>query len=124
MPGVKFYPAPDDAKVRFSAGASFFCIFGGEPEVLYLNNSNPVYNPATGTYTYPNETGTYHYAMYGLMVSNSVNITVVKHLYISAQISAGFPLSDNRGIAGTTTGLSGIANDPFVQIDAKFGYRF
>ena len=124
MPGVKIYPEPEDEDVRFSAGASFFCIFGGEPEVRYLNNSNPIYNPSTGTYTYPNETGTYHYAMYGLMVSNSVNITVVNHLYISADISTGFPLSDNRKIPGTTSGAALVPDDQFVQIGFKFGYRY
>ncbi len=119
MPGIKFYPAPDRIKVRYSIGASFFCIFGGEPYEVYDNYNNGSYNPTNGTTYYP--TGTYHYAMYGLMFSNSVNITATRHLYMAIDLGAGIPFSDNRyANNGETLGIP----VPFIQIGFKIGYRY
>ena len=119
MPGIKFYPAPDRYRVRYSLGASFFCFLGGEPAAVYDANSvTGNYNPATGTYTYA--AGTYHYTMYGFMLSNSVNIAATKHLVMGIGLGAGFPVSDNRYAAGESLGIP----VPFIQFGFKIGYRY
>ncbi len=108
-PGVKFYPAGINKSVRYSFGASLFCAFGTEPQGVYDYNST-------------SPTATYHYAMTGLMISNSVNISVARHLYMALDLSAGVPFSDNRH----TTNYNSFADIPvpFLQFGFKFGYRY
>ena len=119
MPGVKFYPAPDRTRVRYSLGASLFCILGGEPGAVHdANSATGNYNPSTGTYVY--SSGTYHYAMYGFMLSNSVNITATKHLFMSIDLGAGVPFADNRYASGTSIGIP----VPFIQVGFKVGYKY
>jgi len=119
MPGIKFYPAPDRLRVRYSIGASLFAILGGEPGAVHdANSATGNYNQATGTYVY--SSGTYHYAMYGFMLSNSVNITATKHLFMSVDLGAGVPFADNRYATGESLGIP----VPFIQIGFKVGYRY
>ena len=118
IPGIKFYPAPDRYKVRYSLCASFFCFLGSEPAAVYDANAAANYNPNTGTYTY--SSGTYHYTMYGLMLSNSVNIAATKHLVMGIDLGAGFPVADNRYASGESLGIP----VPFMQFGFKIGYRY
>ena len=108
MPGVKFYPARNTESVRYSLGASFFVISGGEPYQVYDYGSGVT-------------AGTYRYAMYGLMFSNSVNVSLKKHLYMALDINAGIPFSDNRYKDQTA------ADDlflPMLQFVLRIGGRF
>ena len=111
MPGVKFYPARYNEKVRYALGFSFFCIFGGEPYGYY--DPNNMYNQNAPT-------GTHVYSMYGLMFSNSVNICATKHLYMALDLGAGMPVKDNRVTGGDGIGIP----IPFVQLGFKVGYRY
>jgi len=113
MPGIKFYPAPDREKVRYSLGAAFFCLIGGEPYGVYEN-------AGYGSTNDPNST--YHYAVYGLMISNSVNITATRHFYMAFDLGTGIPFADNRH-ADNNSGLDLILA-PFMQIGFKVGYRY
>ena len=123
MPGIKFYPARDRVKVRYSMGGSFFCAFGNEPMAVYeYDAGGGVYNPNTGTYTYPNESGTYHYTMYGLMFTNSLNITAGSHVFMALDFTVGSPIGDNR-YSNTGNNFTG-GSDPFVQMAFKIGYRY
>lgn len=82
MPGVKFYPMPKSATVRYAIGASFFTITGKEPFSVYDPGSSSM--------------GDYKFSMYGLMVTNSLNISATKHLCVALEINGGMPVSDNR----------------------------
>ena len=113
MPGIKFYPAPDREHVRYSMGASFFCILGGEPEGVYENNGNS--NPF-------DPYATHRYTVYGLMFSNSVNITATRHFYMSLDLGTGIPFADNRHV--DNNGGLDIIIGPFTQIGFKVGYRY
>ena len=116
MPGIKFYPAPCNTKIRYSVGLSFFGIFGSEPLSIYEANS-PVYS--SGPYNYP--AGTQHYSMYGPMISNAINFAAAKHLEMALELSAGIQVSDNRYAAPVETlGLP----LPFYQFGFKIGYRY
>jgi len=112
MPGIKFYPAPNIYRVRYSLGVSFFAILGSEPYAVYDNNNQ------TSNY---NE-GDHNYTMYGFMLSNSVNIAATKHLGMALDLGMGIPVSDNR-YADNNGGLVAF-NGPFIQIGLKLGYRF
>ena len=112
MPGIKFYPAPDREKVRYSIGASFFCILGNEPYGVYDNTGAGLQAPSDA----------HAYSIYGLMVTNSVNITATKHLYFAIDLSAGIPFSDNRH-ADNDGGLDVIIG-PFMQVGFKLGVRY
>ena len=116
MPGVKFYPATTKEKVRYSLGAAFFATFGKEPYSVY--DYNNYYS--TGTYVAPGN-GDYNYALYGVMISNSVNVSVTKNIFMSIDLSTGFPVSDNRH-AGTNE-IDELVS-PFIQFAFKAGYRF
>jgi hypothetical protein len=114
-PGVKFYPAPNRERVRYSLGLSFFAIFGSEPYAVYDNNSQ------TGIYP----SGNYNYSLYGFMLSNSVNIAATKHFGMAIDLGAGIPISDNRfadndGLDGLLGGVGG----PFIQFGLRIGYIF
>ena len=110
MPGIKFYPAGSNTNVRSSIGASLFCAFGGEPMGVFdYNSSSP--------------TATYHYSMTGLMLSNSINISAARHLYMALDLAAGVPLSDNRHSNNDQSALDGLLA-PFIQFGFKFGYRY
>ena len=119
MPGIKFYPASRKEKVRYSIGASFFTIFGSEPYSVYDN-----YNNGGGLYPEP---GSYNYVMYGFIISNSVNISVTKHMYFAIDLGTGIPISDNRYAQNNSIGLGQDGNgifDPWIQCGLKVGYRF
>ncbi len=109
MPGLKFYPAGSNTSVRYSIGVSLFCVFGTEP--------TGVFDPTTVS-----PTSTYNYSMTGLMLSNSINISATRHLYMALDLGAGVPLSDKRhpNYDETLGGLLG----PFIQFGFKFGYRY
>ena len=110
MPGVKFYPAKAYQKVRYALGVSLFTMFGSEPYWAYDQNN-------TGT----SPQGDWHYTMYGLIVSNSVNISVTPKFYMALDVNAGIPFFDNRFRDMST--LDGIVS-PLMQIALKTGYRF
>ena len=108
MPGVKFYPARKDRSVRYAIGASFFAFFGSEPSF--------VYDPNTGG------GGNIHYALYGLMLTNSINISVTKHLFLGLDFNSGIPVSDNRFV--DRSGVEEIFIAPILQFVLKVGYRY
>lgn len=112
MPGVKFYPAPDREMVRYSLGASFFAMLGGEPYAVYVNNSSYSGNPQD----------TWHYSMYGIVLSNSVNISATRHLYLALDLSGGIPFSDNR--RQNNSSYIDVPFSPWIQFGFKCGYRF
>ena len=114
MPGLKFYPAGSKEMVRYSLGAALFAGFGSEPYAVYE------YNNYSATSSY-NPTGDYRYAMYGLMISNSINISVSRHVYMALDLSAGIPISDNRH--ANSDQIDQLAT-PFIQFAFKGGYRF
>lgn len=106
MPGIKFYPARKGSMFRYSMGASFFTIFGKEPFFVYDGNSG--------------STDDYHYTIYGLMFSNSLNISPTQHLYLSLDMNTGMPVSDNRQ-ANTSFDF---VFSPLFQFILSVGYRF
>ena len=112
MPGVKFYPASSNYRVRYSMGVSFFTIFGSEPYAVYDNNNQ------TGVFP----KGNWSYAVYGFMISNSLNIAASKHLLMSIDLGTGIPISDNRH-ADNNGGLDNLIG-PWIQFGGKLGYRF
>jgi hypothetical protein len=108
-PGIKFYPAGSNTRVRYSIGASLFCAFGTEPMGVFdFNTASP--------------TSTYHYSMTGLMLSNSINITATRHLCMAIDLATGVPISDNRHNNYDQT-IGGLAA-PFLQFGFKIGYRY
>ncbi|MFI5196768.1 MAG: hypothetical protein ACHQD8_06740 [Chitinophagales bacterium] len=107
MPGIKFYPTKSNNAVRYSIGASFFTVFGKEPFYVYSSNAG--------------SSADYHYAIYGLMISNSINVSATKHFYLSMDLNAGIPLSDNRH--ADVAGIDVIINQ-MLQFLVKVGYRF
>jgi len=111
MPGIKFYPADSKERFRYSIGASFFALFGSEPYGLYDNSGN-----ATGPVS-----GDWHYTMYGLMITNSLNVSVSKHFYMEFDLNGGIPFSDNR--VASQDVLTNLAT-PLLQFSLKAGYRF
>ena len=115
MPGVKFYPASNKEKVRYSLGASAFATFGKEPGSVYN------YDNYNGGGSVSPVTGDYSYALYGLMISNSVNFSVTKNIFLSLDLATGFPISDNRH--ANNDEIDELAS-PFIQFAFKVGYRF
>ena len=118
MPGLKFYPAPGRVAVRYSLEASLFCAFGTEPVGVYDYN-----NYGSGAVQTNSPYDTYHYTMFGLMLSNSVNITAGKHAYLALDLGMGVPLSDNRHSNSNTDNGLGIVG-PFIRFGFKVGYRY
>ena len=115
MPGIKVYPARSGEAVRYSLGASLFCALGTEPMGVYSYN----YNYTGGSLS----NDTYHYTMFGFMISNSVNITAGKHVYMALDLAAGIPFSDNRHTNNEYGVLAPIVG-PFLQFGFKVGYRY
>jgi hypothetical protein len=112
MPGLKFYPMGDSKKVRYSLSASFFYIFGGEPYAVYA-----------GSYYWPTPTPpseNYNYSMYGVMITNSINVTATKHAFLAVDLSLAAPISDKRHIGDDITALP----DPIIQFGIRIGYRY
>ncbi len=110
IPGVKFYPAPSSCRFRYSLGASFFALTGSEPYNVYDTHTG------SGGSAY----GDWRYTVYGIMISNSLNVTVNKHLFIGFDLAGGVPFSDNR-----RKDLTFIDNPvPIVQFGVKVGARF
>ncbi len=88
MPGVKFYPADNKRAVRYSLGLSFYATFGSEPYDVYDRNFSAGIVPGAR--------GDWRYTMYGAAISNSVSVSVTKHVYIEFGVNACVPFSDNR----------------------------
>jgi hypothetical protein len=110
MPGVKFYPAPSTQRFRYSLGASFFAMTGDEPYGVYD------YGSGTGGIS----SGNWRYTLYGIMIANSLNMTVNKHLFIGFDLGSGIPFSDNR-----RRNYTFIDNPvPLFQFGVKIGARF
>jgi hypothetical protein len=108
MPGIKFYPARNTEKFRYSLGASFFAMTGNEPYAVY-----------DYSYTSSYIGGDWNYTMYGIMVINSLNVTV-NHLFVAFDFGMGVPFSDNR-----RRNYTFIDNPfPIVQFGVKVGVRF
>jgi hypothetical protein len=108
-PGIKLYPADNHSKVRYSIGASLFALFGSEPYPYYDNGNFAAIH------------GDWHYSMYGFLVTNSVNVTLSKHLYLEVDVNGGLPVADNRRIDQTS--LDGLIS-PITQFAMKVGARF
>jgi hypothetical protein len=108
MPGIKFYPAPSTQKFRYGMGLSLFAMFGNEPISVYDRNS-----VAT--------TGDWRYTLYGLCITNSINISVTRHFYMEFTVNGAIPVSDNR-----RRDYDAIDNMllPMIQFALKTGYRF
>ena len=113
MPGVKFYPANANQIIRYSLGTSLFAAVGTEPYDVY--NYNNYYSGSSPS------SDTYHYTIFGVMISNSLNITATKHLYMAIDLTAGIPFSDNRHSSSDQLEL---LLAPFMQFGFKVGYRY
>jgi hypothetical protein len=110
MPGIKFYPTRNTNPIRYGLGATFFTMFGKEPYYSYDQG-----------YNYSTSTADIKYAVYGLMISNSVNISATKHIYLAIDLNTGIPISDNRHQQGEDLGIPLL---PIMQFIFKVGYRF
>jgi hypothetical protein len=88
MPGVKFYPAAGNGAVRYAFGASFFATFGREPYDVYDSHFTAG--------VVPGARGDWKYTMYGAAFSNTVNISVTKHVYMEFGVNGCIPFADNR----------------------------
>ena len=108
MPGVKFYPAKATQKVRYAFGVSLFTLLGAEPYWAYDNSAS-------------NTSGDWHYTMYGIMISNSINVSITNHFYMEMDFNGGFPFSDNR--YKDRSSLESLVS-PLMQFALKAGCRF
>lgn len=88
MPGVKFYPAREQRKVRYGLGVSFFATFGSEPYDVYDRNF--------GAGVVPGTRGDWKYTMYGAAISNTVNITLARNFFMELGVNGCVPFADNR----------------------------
>ena len=112
MPGIKFYPIADTKLVRYSLGLSLLYMLGSEPLAVYENA--PTYsnfNPSAGAH---------NYAVYGFMITNSLNVTTANHVCLSFDIGIGTHFFDNRFINSSDGG----GPNPIIQLGLKLGYRY
>lgn len=110
-PGMKFYPAACNYNIRYAFGASFFLLMGNEPYAAYDR-----------TYSGPNMNATWNYAMYGMMISNSVNMSLSRNFYMELGVNGGLPFSDNRRSYHEDV-IDNILS-PMLQFYLKTGVRF
>lgn len=113
IPGVRFYPAPKKNRVRYGLGLSVFATFGSEPYSVYDDSYY------IRSYSTPQQD--WHYSMYGIMISNSLNASVTKHFFIGIDLNAGVPVSDNRR---KDSYPAAVVFDPIMQFALKLGLRF
>jgi len=111
-PGVKLYLLRDSRRVRYSIGASFMAVLGGEPVGV-----------RSAGYSNAGFSATYHYSMYGFMISNSLSIMASKHLLIALDLGIGIPETDNRYINSNTDNPETVLST-FIQGGLKIGYRY
>ena len=108
MPGVKIYPLNSSYKVRHALGASFFVISGTEPYWSYDYTASPA------------SSDKWRYTMYGMVLSNSVNVSVTRNFYMELDMNIGLPFSDNRISDHASVDITG----PLLQFALKAGGRF
>ncbi len=113
IPGVRFYPAPKKNRVRYGLGLSVFATFGSEPYSVYDDSYY------IRSYSTPQQD--WHYSMYGIMISNSLNASVTKHFFIGIDLNAGVPVSDNRR---KDSYPAAVVFNPIMQFALKLGLRF
>ncbi len=118
MPGVKIYPTGAKGKVRYAIGPSLAFQFGKEYSgVMPLYNSNgtvfaqvPVYRDRF---------------LAGAVVTNSLNVSPTKHLYLGIELALGFVFyEDYNGYSNTYTFEPYDMDEPIAQFGFKIGYRF
>jgi len=106
MPGFKFYPAAGYKAMRYAVGLSFFGITGKEPYYDLVSSSGGVKEHSFFTY--------------GFMFSNSLNITVMSHVYMGIEMNTGLSISDDRYV----NRYEDFIPLPVVNFALKMGYRF
>jgi hypothetical protein len=110
-PGAKFYPARKNETVRYALGFQFFALFGKEPYEIY-----------DGSYTSSSTLQQdWKYNMFGMIISNSVSLSVAEKFYMEFFINGCIPFSDNRFNNHTA---SDNLFAPFIQFGFKMGGRF
>jgi hypothetical protein len=114
IPGVKFYPASNKHRIRYSLGLSIFATFGSEPYSVYADNYY------SGISSYSNQPD-WHYSFYGVLISNSLNASVTKHFFLGLDVNAGVPVSDNRR---NDVSPFAVVFSPMLQFALKVGVRF
>jgi hypothetical protein len=112
IPGVKFYPASSKQRIRYALGLSIFATFGSEPYSAYIDNYS------ISSYSLQPD---WHYSLYGLMISNSLNASVTKNFFLGVDVNAGVPVSDNRR---EDVSPIAVVFSPVLQFALKIGLRF
>jgi hypothetical protein len=111
-PGIKFYPTGMFGKCKYSIGPSIVAGVGQETTDIYVSAPQPAYSSYS-----PNTYGTYDKLIVGVMLTNSLNISPTKHLYMGVDYSFGFTYL--RQYNGINSG-----NEAITQFAFKMGYRF
>lgn len=107
-PGIKVYPLDNTWMARYAFGGSLFAMFGSEPAGVYdFSNSGA--------------TGNWNYTLFGLYLSNSLNVSVTRHFFMAFDISFLIPFSDNR--RKDSYAFENLAA-PMIQFSLRTGYRF
>jgi hypothetical protein len=113
MPGLKYYTSDQQSKIRYALGASLFVGLGSEPY--------DVYNTTMASYNTGEPVKDWNFYMYGLMFSNSLNISATKHLFWGLDMNLCMPLVENRRMQNS---IADIIFGPFIQLGVKVGFRF
>ncbi len=100
-PGIKFYPTSSYGTVKYAIGPSL--VIGAGEKTSYSYDYN-TYN-------------TQSKFIFGIIVSNSLNINPTPHFYMGIDFGFGFTYFNRLG--GNNDGITGI-----VQSGFKMGYRF
>lgn len=120
MPTLKIYPFKQGI-VRYAVGPQILFATGKFLDERYL------YDPNTGQYVYNNKI--IDRKQFGFLINNSVNVTIVKSMYVGVDASIGIIYYDNlpknyysSGMQPLSSGTSNI--NPMFQIHFNAGYRF
>ncbi len=87
-PGVKYYPDRSSNAVRYALGGNMYIISGKEPYSMYdtrYQNGYPV-------------AGDRQYTVLGLMMTNSVNVSLGRRFYMEASLNVTQVMYDDRRI--------------------------
>lgn len=100
MPGLKFYPTSCYGKIKYAVGPSLV-IGAGQQREDYYYSSDELHSRV----------------IFGVMLNNSINFTLTKHVYLGVEFGLGFTYLDryndiNQGTHALTQG------------GLKVGYRF
>ncbi len=121
LPTVKAYPFKQ-GPVKYAVGPQFLVGFGD------FNDNRYVYNPQSGQNVQLDTT--FNRKQFGFLINNSLNITLMKSLYVGLDASIGIIYYDNLpknyynnyGLTPLSTGNSNVG--PAFQLHFNIGYRF